>query len=74
MLWGVHRRSLRATKAGEAAAAVSPGTVWDEHSVLLLEGAQPLDPAVFTSLQAAISKVLSQALLPRVVQQAKRFW
>lgn len=47
------RRSLQ--DAG-IAAAVGPGAVWGEHSLLLLEGSTALADDVFSSLQAAISK------------------
>ena len=52
----VSHRSVLSTKADEAE-PLKPGKVWDEHSVLLLEGGEPLADKLVSELQQEVKKV-----------------
>jgi len=55
-------RSVLSAKADEAE-PLKPGKVWDEHSVLLLEGGEPLPDRLVSELQEEVKKVCRSAHL-----------
>ena len=54
-------RSVLSTKAEEAE-PLKPGKVWDEHSVLLLEGGEALPDKLVSEIQQEVKKVCLIAL------------
>ena len=48
-------RSVLSTTA--EAEPLKPGKVWDEHSILLLEGREPLPDQLVTEIEEAVRKV-----------------
>ena len=67
-------RSVLSTKADEAE-PLKPGKVWDEHSILLLEGSEPLSDKLVSDIYDEVKKVCPSAALsppPSLCQLALR--
>ena len=54
------RRSVLSAKADDAE-PLKPGKVWDEHSILLLEGGEPLPDKLVSEIQEEVKKVRTLA-------------
>lgn len=50
-------RSVLSAKAADEAEPLKPGKVWDEHSILLLEGGEPLPDKLVAEIQQEVKKV-----------------
>ena len=62
-------RSVLSTKADEAE-PLKPGKVWDEHSILLLEGSEPLPDKLVSDIQEEVKKVCIPPRYPQVAPAA----